>query len=77
MMDGLYKITTLKSMIILFIIILAIIIFILQKQNNINNNSTEKYLILLTNIIGINSLILSNDWILTIISWELFNFSLY
>lgn len=31
----------------------------------------------LTNILGITSLILSNDWVLTIISWELFNFSLY
>lgn len=79
-MDGLYKITSFKSMIILFILILAIIIFIsIRKDHDTVNNSTssEQYLILLTNILGITSLILSNDWVLTIISWELFNFSLY
>lgn len=39
--------------------------------------SGEIYLIFLTNILGITLLLSSNDWIFTIISWELFNFSLY
>ena len=78
--DGIYKITTLKSKIILFIICVAIIILmVINNYNDAVNNPTpsEQYLILLTNILGITSLILSNDWVLTIISWELFNFSLY
>jgi NADH:ubiquinone oxidoreductase subunit 2 (subunit N) len=31
----------------------------------------------MTNILGIFVMILSNDWVLTIVSWELFNMSLY
>ena len=45
--------------------------------NNITKKTGEIFLIMLTNILGIISLINSNDWIMTIISWELFNYTLY
>lgn len=55
---------------------------IIQNQENYNiekekGEKKEKYIILLTNQLGITILILSNDWIQTIISWELFNMSQY
>jgi NADH-quinone oxidoreductase subunit N len=79
-MDGIYKLTELKSILLLFIYFIALII--LFAQNNYYNPSNDKtpsefYLILLTNVLGITSLLYSNDWVMTIISWELFNFSLY
>ena len=78
--DGIFKINKLKSIIILFLIFLAIIILYSQMSylyNNITKKTGEIYLIKLTNILGIISLINSNDWIMTIISWELFNYTLY
>lgn len=61
------------------IIFIQFISFIVIKNqiSSINKGFKEKYIILLTNLLGITTLILSNDWILTIISWELFNMSLY
>ena len=48
---------------------------IIYAQNNVFK--AETYIILLTNLLGITFLLHSNDWILTIISWEIFNMSLY
>lgn len=78
--DGMIKITETSILKTSFLFIVSILI--LQNQSNINQindmgGKTEKYIILLTNIQGITFLINSNDWILTIISWELFNMSLY
>ena len=55
---------------------------VIYNQNNYyydKNNATynEIFLIFLTNFLGINFLIFSNDLLITVISWELFNFSLY
>lgn len=55
---------------------------IIQNQENYNiekekGEKKEKYIILLTNKLGITIQIQSNDWIQTIISWELFNMSQY
>ena len=78
--DGIYKINSLISTFIIFILLLALVIFLAQNHYyNPASDSTpsEQYLILLTNILGITSLLASNDWVMTIVSWELFNFSLY
>lgn len=78
--DGKIKITETSILKTSFLFIVSILI--LFNQSNINKvndkgGKTEKYIILLTNIQGITFLINSNDWILTIISWEVFNMSLY
>lgn len=78
--DGIFKINKLKSIIILFLIFLAIIILYSQMSylyNSTTKKTGEIYLIMLTNILGVISLINSNDFIMTIISWELFNYTLY
>lgn len=76
-LDGKIKINETNILKTTFIFIIAI--SILLNQGNLKNNGskTEKYIILLTNLQGITYIINSNDWILTIISWELFNMSLY
>ena len=79
-LDGIFKFNKLKSVIVLFIIFLAIIIITSQKSyiyNSTTKKTGEIFLIKLTNILGIVSLIYSNDWVMTIISWELFNYTLY
>lgn len=78
--DGKIKITETSILKTSFLFIVSILI--LFNQSNINKvndkgGKTEKYIILLTNIQGITFLINSNDWVLTIISWEVFNMSLY
>jgi len=66
--------------------VLSLSVRIIKKINNENKIGRRKKgrgikkeikIILKTNIKGIKILIKSNDWILTIISWELFNKSLY
>jgi len=37
----------------------------------------EIYLLILSNVIGLIYLISSNDWLITVVAWELFNLSLY
>lgn len=79
-MDGTYKITKTKIAIEIYIQIMAQIIINIQKgyhYDQKNSTYNEIYLILQTNVLGISSLIASNDWLITIISWELFNLSLY
>jgi NADH-ubiquinone oxidoreductase chain 2 len=79
-MDGIYKINKTKLIIELFIFLIAYLIIIAQNYyyyNQTNSTFSEIYLILLTNILGISTLLYSNDWLVTIISWELFNLSLY
>lgn len=80
MMDGIQKINKTKIIIELYIQGLALIIIAAQNYyhyNQQNSTFSELYLILLTNILGISALLASNDWQATIISWELFNLSLY
>lgn len=80
LLDGILKISNTKSLINLSIFIITIKLLQLQLNYNYNNKTKitgEIYLIFLTNILGITLLLSSNDWIFTIISWELFNFSLY
>jgi len=79
-LDGKIKMNETNLMKTTLVFIISIII--LLNQSNINKikeggSKTEKYIILLTNLLGITYIITSNDWILTIISWELFNMSLY
>jgi len=66
--------------------VLSLSVIIINKINKDNKKGKEEKgrgtkkeikIILKTNIKGIKVLIKSNDWILTIISWELFNKSLY
>ena len=61
------------------VVLMALILFAQNNYYNPTNDKTpsEFYLILLTNVLGITSLLYSNDWVMTIISWELLNFSLY
>lgn len=63
--DGLYKFNNIKIAIEIYIFLLALII--INAQNNYhfdqkNSTKTEINLILLTNILGISSLIFCNDW---------------
>nr|NP_150359.1 NADH dehydrogenase subunit 2 [Rhizophydium sp. 136]AAK84289.1 NADH dehydrogenase subunit 2 [Rhizophydium sp. 136] len=79
-MDGIYKINEVRLGLEIFLLVLAIMIINAQTNYYYNKSNTmfsEKNLILLTNILGITSLIFSNDWLITIISWELLNISLY
>ncbi len=71
--DGTGLLTDYKLIFILIILFLTSIILI--ATNKTDNN--EYYLILLTNLVGIILLIISHDLVLTILSWELFNLSLY
>lgn len=48
-----------------------------NRRGNQGESRSEVYIILLTNLFGVFFLIYSNDWILTIISWELFNLTQY
>lgn len=80
--DGKIKITEGKKILSIFIKFKAGLI--IYNQNNYNqlegkgnNKSEPKYILLLTNLLGINFLLKSNDWVLTIVSWELFNKTLY
>jgi len=71
--DGLLKLTDSKLILINKILIISGVII----NNQDNQSKTEKLIIIKTNLLGITIMILSNDWILTIVSWELFNMSLY
>jgi NADH-quinone oxidoreductase subunit N len=78
--DG--SVTLTETKLILLIFIMSISGIIIYNLNNYNKNKEkgnkkEKLIILKTNLLGIYVLIKSNDWILTIVSWELFNMSLY
>jgi len=73
LLDGLLKMNETNLLLSLFILIISILI--INTQYNIIK--AETYIILLTNILGINYLLFSNDWLITIIAWELFNMSLY
>lgn len=82
--DGLILITEGKKILKTYVLSLSVII--INKINKDNKKGKEEKgrgtkkeikIILKTNIKGIKVLIKSNDWILTIISWELFNKSLY
>jgi NADH:ubiquinone oxidoreductase subunit 2 (subunit N) len=78
--EGLILITEGKKILKTYVLILSVII--INKINNENKKrergtKKEVKIILKTNIKGIKILIKSNDWILTIISWEIFNMSLY
>lgn len=57
--------------------LLTLFILSLSRGGDLYSNSWSKPVIKLTSILGITSLLLSNDWIKTIISWELKNYSLY
>lgn len=72
-MDGLLKFTDSKLFFLNFILIISAVII----NNQDSQSKTENLIIIKTNLLGITIMILSNDWILTIVSWELFNMSLY
>ena len=79
-MDGVYKINKTKIVFELFIKSIAFLVIITQNYFHYSHSGSmfnEINLILLTNILGISTLLASNDWVATIISWELFNLSLY
>nr|NP_150314.1 NADH dehydrogenase subunit 2 [Spizellomyces punctatus]AAK84243.1 NADH dehydrogenase subunit 2 [Spizellomyces punctatus] len=73
-LDGLCKINAsiLTSEIYLLVLILAIV-----HLQAIYSRRPEFYLIILSNIIGLVYMISSNDWVITVTAWELFNLSLY
>ena len=71
--DGKLKIT--ETSLMKSKLIMSVGGIIIYAQNNVFK--AETYIILLTNLLGITFLLHSNDWILTIISWEIFNMSLY
>lgn len=73
-MDGIQSkgIYILSSEIYQMLLILGIL-----NINLIYSNKAETYLIQMTNIIGFIYLWQSQDWIVTVIAWELFNLSLY
>lgn len=71
--DGYIKITEGRIKIKTFILVKSGIVI----KNQTEESKTETILILKTNVLGILVKILSNDWILTIVSWELFNKSQY
>jgi len=73
--DGLILITPFKLSLILFLLFI-IILWIIPLTGN-EGDKAESYILILANIIGIISFILSNDLILTLLGWELFNLSLY
>ena len=78
--DGLILITEGKKILKTYILSISVIIIgNIKNENKIRERGTKKEIkiILKTNIKGIKILILSNDWILTIISWEILNKSLY
>jgi NADH-quinone oxidoreductase subunit N len=56
---------------------LYIVTIILVKNTAQKETSGETDLMIITNIVGIILIIQSNDWIMLIVSWELFNISLY
>ncbi len=78
--DGQIKLTSSNLKVQTFQYIIAGIVIYYQSNYNLIKeyaSHKEKYIIYLTNQLGITFLIISNDWILTIVSWELFNKSLY
>ena len=76
-MDGIITITNQKLIKQIFILMLVYVI--IHNQNNKSSYASYSvlYILLLTNLIGVSCLIKSNDWLLTIISWELLNLSTY
>jgi NADH:ubiquinone oxidoreductase subunit 2 (subunit N) len=78
--DGSIKTSTLKIYWELFIFLLSLSIILVG--NNLlkatgSGKLNEINLILMTNLLGSTLILFSNDFLLTIISWELFNISLY
>ena len=73
-MDGLCRIDS--SILISEIYILLLILAILHLQA-IYSRRPEQYLLLQSNLIGVIYMISSNDWLITITAWELFNLSIY
>lgn len=72
--DGLLEITNIKLLGCIFILILGGIIIIAPIKDDLR---PEIYILILTNLVGIQLLIISKDLTLFIIAWELFNLSLY
>lgn len=74
LMDGLCRINS--TIIICEIYIQVLIITILHFQA-IYTKRPELYLLIQSNVIGLIYMISSNDWVISITAWELFNLSLY
>jgi NADH-ubiquinone oxidoreductase chain 2 len=73
--DGLFRISSeILSFELLITFFAGLILSVLSLGFNMKS---ETYLIVLTNILGSILLLYSYDWIMTILSWELFNLSLY
>lgn len=85
LLDGQFRLDSLRGGLALITQSFAAIIIIATighirwgtHQRGIGSIQIESYLIFFTTLIGMNFLIHSNDWIVTIVSWELFNLSLY
>lgn len=71
-LDGIIKITSGKIILTIFIIGLSKLVITNQEDSD-----KEKIILKVSNILGIKLLLYSNDFILTIISWEIFNKTLY
>ena len=73
-LDGLCKINVsiLTSEIFLLVQVLALI-----HLHGIYSKRPEFYLLILSNVLGLIYLISSNDWLITVVAWELVNLSLY
>ena len=73
-LDGLCKINA--SILICEIYLLVLVLAIIHLQA-IYSRRPELYLLILSNVLGLIYMISSNDWLITVIAWELFNLSLY
>ena len=58
----------------IYLLVLVLAIIHLQA---IYSRRPELYLLILSNVLGLIYMISSNDWLITVVAWELFNLSLY
>jgi len=69
-LDGLCKINA--SILICEIYLLVLVLAIIHLQA-IYSRRPELYLLILSNVLGLIYMISSNDWLITVVAWELFN----
>lgn len=76
--DGLFQFSYFKLIFIFFIYFCTFLILFNFSSGLLPREiPSEIFLILFSNLLGIFSLLFSNDWLISIISWELFNLSGY
>jgi NADH:ubiquinone oxidoreductase subunit 2 (subunit N) len=74
LMDGLLKVT---GNLLTYEVLLMVAAFVIIVVQGVYAKRPELSLIALPNLIGIVSLFSSNDWLVTVTGWELFNLSIY